>query len=691
MPDSVHVIIFLEIGMKQKIADFFTNETTVATLFILLTAAITYGISIPRLGYYYDDWYVLWSGQARGAESIVSLFSTDRPFMGVIYSYVYRFLGNNIVNWHLYALLWRSICALAFFWIVRLIWPQQKFITTMMAVLFVVYPGFLSQPDANTKQNHLFGFGTGLLSIAVMLHAIKTNSRIGRILCSVVSVILTANYLFIYEYMIGLEAMRLMLLGFTMFRNGLTELHSLIRGILLKWWPYPLVISGFLYWRLFIFEGSRNATDATQLAGNYRSDIAGMSLRLILESFKDFLDTTLFAWFVQPFLLISRADFMEVFLSLLIASAVIGLCWYYSFLFRKWWGNEFYETDTPAITKNFLWIGALTTFGMIAPVVLSAREYDPTDAYKSYGLHPTAGVILFITALILMLQPKFRRSAILTLIGISVATQYLNAMNWARFWDYQRETWWQLTWRAPDIKNNTLVMVYFSTGFAFQQDYEIWGPINLIYRPGSAKLPQISAEVLNNETVVNVLRGDVRSRHMRDFTMRRDFTKLLLLSLPSENSCIHVIDGALPVYSEYESLLVRRVGTHSLIKRIEPEAEAPVPPEPIFGKEPAHGWCYYYQKASLARQLGDWQGIGQLYDETVRLNLQAGDRSELFPFIEGLVNLGRYDDAKLLVDANIKGREKLSYELCESISKDPGYPSEFGYDYESLYQVLCTE
>ena len=62
------------------------------------------GSAFPGLGYYHDDWFMLWSGQARGAASIIPLFSTDRPFMGVVYSYVYRFLGDSIVNWHLYAL-----------------------------------------------------------------------------------------------------------------------------------------------------------------------------------------------------------------------------------------------------------------------------------------------------------------------------------------------------------------------------------------------------------------------------------------------------------------------------------------------------------------------------------------------------------------------------------------------------------
>src|SRR5260221_5154691 len=109
--------------MKQMLRNLFKNETFVSALLILLTTVITYGISIPKLGYYFDDWYLLWSGQSRGAASIIPLFSSDRPFMGVIYSYVYRLLGDTIVNWHLYALFWRFISGLAVFLILPLIWP----------------------------------------------------------------------------------------------------------------------------------------------------------------------------------------------------------------------------------------------------------------------------------------------------------------------------------------------------------------------------------------------------------------------------------------------------------------------------------------------------------------------------------------------------------------------------------------
>ena len=675
--------------MRQTIQNFFKNETFIAALLILLTTVITYGVSIPKLGYYHDDWFVLWSGQARGAQSIIPLFSTDRPFMGVVYSFVYRLLGNTIVNWHLYALLWRFIGGLAFFWILRLIWPNQKYMTTLMTVLFIIYPGFLSQPNANTKQNHLYGFGTALLSIALMLQGMKTNKRGWKIFCSLLSLILTANYLFIYEYMIGFEGTRLILLGYVLYQEGFKDIRLLAKEIIKRAWPYWVVTAGFLYWRIFIFEGSRNATDVSGLAGSYLSNFRYMSIRVILETAKDFLDTTIFAWFVEPYQLLSLAPYSNLAFALLIAGLVAALVLLYMFLFKKWWGADDNEAETPRLMKDFIWMGAFVVLCAIVPVILSDRQVELYDPYKSYGLHPIPGVVLFVVGLMLMLQPKFRRLILIALIGISVSTQILNADYWAQYWKIQREMAWQMTWRAPDIKADTLVMAYISGGYNPQQDYEIWGPLNLIYNPSPAKVPAIQAEVLNSDTSYSILKKDVLNNHVRDIKLHRDFNNLLLLSIPSSISCMHVIDGQLPVYSASESLLVEKVGAYSHVDRIIPTGSAPVPPFTIFGAEPAHDWCYYYQKASLARQNGDWTEIGKLYDQVRKLGLETDDKSEMIPFFEGLVNSGRYEDAKTLYSEEIKGQNEMRFPLCTFLAKDPAYPPEFGYNYQKVYELLC--
>jgi hypothetical protein len=677
--------------MKQTAQKLLNNETFVATLLILLTTVITYGISIPRLGYYHDDWFLLWSGQARGAASIIPLFATDRPFMGVVYSLVYRLLGDTIVNWHLYALLWRLIGGLAFFWILRLLWPDQKYITTLMTVLFLVYPGFLSQPNANTKQNHLYGFGTALLSIALMLEAMKTNRRGWKVFSSLFSILLTANYLFIYEYMIGFEGTRLILLGYVLFQEGFKNVRSLSREVLRRIWPYWIVTAGFLYWRIFIFQGARNSTDVGNLAGSYLDNLRYMSLRLIFQTIKDFLDTSIFAWFASPYQLISSATYSDLTIAILIAALVIAVVLLYHFQFKKSWRNEYNEVETPRLMKNFIWIGAIVIVCAVVPVIASGRQVELFDAYKSYGLHPIPGVVLFITGILFMLQPNFRRLILIGLIGISVVTQILNADNWAQYWDYQRSMWWQFTWRAPAIKDDTLVMTYSSLGFNPEQDYEIWGPLNLIYHPNPAKAPAIQAEVLTSDTAYNILKREVKNNRDRDIRLLRNFNNLLLTSISPISSCLHVIDGQLPVYSEDETLLVEQVGTYSHIDRIIPTGVAPVPPSSIFGSEPAHGWCYYYEKASLARQAGDWKEVARLYDEVRKLKLDTDDKSEMIPFFEALVNVGRLDDARSLYNSEIKGNPKMRLPLCTFLNHDPGYPPDFGYDYQMINQILCEE
>jgi hypothetical protein len=44
--------------MKQSLLRTLKSELFGSIALIFLTALVIYGIGIPRLGYYYDDWYV---------------------------------------------------------------------------------------------------------------------------------------------------------------------------------------------------------------------------------------------------------------------------------------------------------------------------------------------------------------------------------------------------------------------------------------------------------------------------------------------------------------------------------------------------------------------------------------------------------------------------------------------------------
>jgi hypothetical protein len=69
------------------------------------------------------------------------------------------------------------------------------------------------------------------------------------------------------------------------------------------------------------------------------------------------------------------------------------------------------------------------------------------------------------------------------------------------------------------------------------------------------------------------------------------------------------------------------------------------PPAAIFGSEPAHTWCYYFEQADLARQLGNWNSVAALGDIAFALKDYPNGPLERLPFIEGYAHVGRWADA----------------------------------------------
>ncbi len=663
-----------------------SNGHFLAIVMICLTAVITHGLFISRLGYYYDDWYMLWSAVSRGSQSLSGLFSVDRPFMGAVYVRYYQLLGKDPAGWHLVALFWRIAGGAAFYWILNLVWPKLKAYFGLAAMLFVVFPGFLAEPNAATKINQLMGYGTALFSIAFTLQAGRASSKGWKTAWLVLSVLSMAFYVWIYEYMIGLEVMRIALLFWGQWQGERQKILSAAKKVLRLYLPYILVALAFVYWRVKIFESTRPATDFKGLLTDYRTDFLGMALRLVFQVIKDFFSASTFAWFVQPYTLLKKATYGEILVALLFACGVMLLAAGYIFYVRKRSSLDA-ENEHPA-PFVLIGIGALITLGAVFPVVLSNRYLDLMDPYKSYALHPSAGAMIMLIGAAALVKPRFRMAALVALLGLSVATQSLNIQTWANLWDVQRNYWWQLAWRAPDIQENTLVMAYLPEGYVFQQDYEIWGPVNLIYRPFPLSMPRIQAQVLNPGTVLDVLEGKFTDPYVRDIFLPRDFKNLLLISQPTTSACIHVIDGTMPVYPDTERLIVEKVGAYSKIDRIQTAGTAPVPPAAIFGQEPQHGWCYYYEQASLARQTGDWARIAELYQAAAAAGLKPSDRSEYFVFVEGLVNLGREAEAQQMAAA-IKENEGLQYSLCRSLSSAPAYPDSYGYRRDQISKMIC--
>jgi hypothetical protein len=164
-----------------------------------------------------------------------------------------------------------------------------------------------------------------------------------------------------------------------------------------------------------------------------------------------------------------------------------------------------------------------------------------------------------------------------------------------------------------------------------------------------------------------------------------NYDNMLVISQPSENSCVHVMDARWPRYSNQDSDQILLLGEYSRIENVLTEGRAPRPAEFIFGQEPAHTWCYYYQQAERALQSGNWEQIVQIGNQVNQLDLHPHDRIEWTPFLQAYAWKG---DAKAFMSAvdKIGKAPFIQKEACHALLT----MQETGIQFTSQIQTLTV-
>jgi hypothetical protein len=133
----------------------------------------------------------------------------------------------------------------------------------------------------------------------------------------------------------------------------------------------------------------------------------------------------------------------------------------------------------------------------------------------------------------------------------------------------------------------------------------------------------------------------------------------------------------------------------SNLGRIEPERQAAEPPPTdIFGPEPPHDWCYYFQKADLARQMGDWQRVAQLGDEAQKLGYSPNNPQEWIPFIEGYARTGRWEEAIQRTEQVHRINFRVDPRLCDvwdRLLEVGAPPGKYADGYQKMHARLECE
>jgi hypothetical protein len=123
--------------------------------------------------------------------------------------------------------------------------------------------------------------------------------------------------------------------------------------------------------------------------------------------------------------------------------------------------------------------------------------------------------------------------------------------------------------------------------------------------------------------------------------------------------CLRILDSDIERLNRLirEPSLMRFAANISDPNLIINESTAQMPA--VYGPEPEHDFCYYFQKADLARQFKDWDSVVEYAESALSLDDHPYAPAEQFVFIEGYAHVGEWERAVEL--------SKEAYEVSQDI------------------------
>lgn len=613
------------------------HELLCSVLVVIVIALITFLPSVKDSGFYADDYHAVYGAYTYGPEKILITAMIDRPGAGFTLEWLYLLFGPRIHCYQALVIILDIATALCALWILRKIWPGKKAIAVSVAVMMVIYPGFNEFMQSYNFSLMLMSVFFYISSIALSIVVLKSNRPVTRVLLTVLAALLALWSVFLNEYYLGLEVLRfgvIYLIVKTKSGSDVRPLKRLLRT-LTAYLPYLFTAGGFFIWRFFVFNSTRTATNLGFFVNIFSSSPVYKLLTLLSGLFNNLLNITLFAWFEPAYRYLNSLRLKD-FLFCTAIGIVGAVIVFIFFHFRR--KNDSENEANKKEMRQMVLLGLATVIGTSLPIVFVGREVTFTE-YSKYSLSGMIGGVMILAALIhYYVKPEVRPLLLAFLIFSGIAAQLGVAKGLAADWEGSKELWWQLSWRAPSLKPGTLLSGR-DVNYNFEEGFNIWGPVNMMYYP-TAKNPVIIGETLNSNLIKAAQLDQDPLRDFRTYILNMETSKLLIMSVPSNVSCLHLIDGEAPDYSVYDSSEIQLIGEYSRLDQIDLTATPTTPPVIMFGPEPSHGWCYAYQKAELALQKGDYQEVKRIWDESILNDLHPDDQIELLPFILAYAELG---------------------------------------------------
>ncbi|NJN79999.1 MAG: hypothetical protein HC797_05760 [Anaerolineales bacterium] len=194
----------------------------------------------------------MYSANALGGDVFHQIYAIDRPLRAFLMSFVYSIFGLNPLYYNVSAYIFRVFGAFAFFCTLQMVWPGQRNANLIASMLFLVFPGFLSTPNAIDYQAQQISLFLAQFSIAISVRAALGVQPIYKIIILMLVSVISFIYLGFIDYFLGLEVFRLIVI-FLISRSLNNSLREQFRRTILSWLPFSVGAIFFAIWRFFDF------------------------------------------------------------------------------------------------------------------------------------------------------------------------------------------------------------------------------------------------------------------------------------------------------------------------------------------------------------------------------------------------------------------------------------------------------
>lgn len=646
-------------------------------IILLVMCILTYGILLPDMGFYWDDWPSAWFNHIAGPSIFPEAFVSDRPLLGRLFMLTMSIMGSSILRWQVFALAVRWLSSLAFWTLLRITWPSKTREAFWAASFFAIYPAFTQQWIAITYSHVFIVYSVFIASLILTVYALRKATwfrpaTIGALLLSGLSV-------FTAEYFIGLEIIRLMLIWLVVGRGQISNkqaVKSKLKQMVKIWLPYAILLILFIVWRIFIQGFPRGQIQTPNATNVPPLNVLEMISSILAVIVQDCLEVLVGAWGVvwnpASWLAYTAPVIAD---GIWIVAIIIAIL--YALVSIKIYNHDQQESGSSG--KLFAIIGLISLVAGGLPFWAINLPYKTDFPNDRTAIPMILGASLLIVGLFDLATQNIKPKAILAAILIAGAFcyHYDSAASYVKEYEDQKTFFWQLYWRVPNIEPGT-TLITDAWPFKYNTDNSLTAPLNWIYHPDEVN-PDLDFVIINlSARLGNSLPGTRDEETGRvtiernqpiqvDYRARRfdGNTNRMLAFIYRPPACLRILDPRkdMNIYSFPQTM-------YDIIPLSDPELITPKrmpsrPPYALFGKEQKKEWCLFFEEADLARQQGKWDEITKIGTTAFEEHhLQPSDASEYLPFIEGFARAGDLVRAEAFSDAAYKRQPSIQPTLC---------------------------